>query len=40
MEVQRKWIGLMANGLMSPGDPRAIGPDAWRARRAGAAAGS
>ncbi len=35
MEVQRKWIGLMANGLASAGDPRAIGPETWRAGRAG-----
>jgi geranylgeranyl reductase family protein len=34
MEAQRKWVGLMAKGLASGGDPRAIGPDAWRARRA------
>jgi geranylgeranyl reductase family protein len=33
MEVQRKWIGLMAGGLSSAGDPRAIGPDAWLASR-------
>ena len=36
MEVQRKWIGLMADGLASAGDPRAIGPDAWLASRGGA----
>lgn len=36
MEVQRKWVGLISNGLSSAGDPRTIGPEAWRARRAGA----
>jgi geranylgeranyl reductase family protein len=33
MEVQRKWIGLVAGGMVSDGDPRTIGPDAWRAKR-------
>ena len=33
MEVQRKWVGLLADGLASAGDPRAIGPDAWLASR-------
>lgn len=37
MEVQRKWVALMADGMASSGDPRAIGPDAWRAQRAGVA---
>lgn len=36
MEVQRQWVGLVANGVASGGDPRAMGPDAWRALRAGA----
>jgi geranylgeranyl reductase family protein len=33
MEVQRKWIGLLANGRASVGDPRSLGPDAWLAAR-------
>ncbi len=34
MDVQRAWVGLLADGLASRGDPRAVGPEAWRAARA------
>ena len=37
MDVQRRWVGLLANAGSSGGDPRSIGPDAWRAARYGAA---
>jgi hypothetical protein len=35
MEVQRQWVGLVASGGASSADPRSIGPEAWRATRAG-----
>ena len=35
MEVQRRWGVLLTNGRASAPDPRAIGPDAWRAARDG-----
>jgi hypothetical protein len=37
MDVQRRWVGLLGNPGSADGDPRAIGPDAWRAARYGTA---